>query len=179
MIFKLLLGLLTLLYPLAVYFGLQSFEARYVMPLLMLIMLLRIVTLNKSPLNHWLWLPAIGLLAIWSWLANSDAGLKLYPVVMNYGLMLVFFASLIHPPSLIEQLARIKEKNLPPFGVAYTRQVTKVWCGFFALNGSIALLTVFLSETWWLIYNGLVTYIAMGLLFAGEWLIRQQKLKQL
>jgi uncharacterized membrane protein len=65
------------------------------------------------------------------------------------------------------------EPDLPEEGVRYTRTVTQVWVGFFALNGAIALWTV-LQAGWdaWLIYNGAIAYAAAGLLFAGEYLVR-------
>ncbi len=57
----------------------------------------------------------------------------------------------------------------------YTRRVTQVWCGFFVLNGGLALCTaLWASDAGWALYNGLVAYVLMGLLFAGEWLVRRR-----
>ena len=57
----------------------------------------------------------------------------------------------------------------------YTRRVTQVWCGFFVFNGSLALLTaLYASDGVWMLYNGLLAYVLMGILFAGEWLVRQR-----
>jgi len=59
--------------------------------------------------------------------------------------------------------------------VAYTRRVTQVWCGFFVLNGSVALVTaLWASDATWALYNGLISYCLMGCLFAGEWLVRRK-----
>jgi acyl-coenzyme A synthetase/AMP-(fatty) acid ligase len=56
----------------------------------------------------------------------------------------------------------------------YCRKVTLVWCCFFILNGGIALITVFSgSPAAWSIYNGGVSYVLMGVLFSGEFVIRR------
>jgi uncharacterized membrane protein len=74
---------------------------------------------------------------------------------------------------MIERLARIREPELPAPAIYYTRRVTQVWCLFFALNGVIALITtLWASAAVWTIYNGLVAYLLMGLLFAVEYSVR-------
>ncbi len=99
----------------------------------------------------------------------------LWPVVVNVALLGVFGWSLRHPPSLIERLARREQPDLPASGVRYTRRVTQVWCGFFAVNGSLALATVIHGDrSLWTLYNGGIAYCAMALLFAGEWCLRQR-----
>ena len=51
--------------------------------------------------------------------------------------------------------------------------MTRVWCVFFALNGATAAaLAAWAPWSWWLAYNGAVSYGLMGLLIAGEWLLR-------
>jgi len=51
--------------------------------------------------------------------------------------------------------------------------VTQVWCGFFMLNGGIALATALWSSfEIWSLYNGLIAYLLMGTLFVGEYLVR-------
>jgi uncharacterized membrane protein len=113
------------------------------------------------------------LLVAASMLANHGLPLKLYPVLVSAVLLVLFATSLRHPPSAIERLARLREPQLPPEAVAYTRRVTQVWCGFFVLNGGIALLTAVCgSDATWALYNGLIAYLLMGALFAGEWLVR-------
>jgi uncharacterized membrane protein len=48
-----------------------------------------------------------------------------------------------------------------------------VWCAFFALNGATAAaLAAWAPWSCWLAYNGAVSYGLMGLLIAGEWLLR-------
>jgi uncharacterized membrane protein len=100
-------------------------------------------------------------------------------VLVNLVMLGLFSWTLLSPPSLIERLARLKEPDLPPSGVHYTRRVTQVWCGFFVLNGSIAAYTALYSSlATWTLYNGLISYLLMGLLFGGEFLLRLHVRKQ-
>jgi uncharacterized membrane protein len=110
--------------------------------------------------------------AVW---ANALLPLKLYPVLVNAALLGAFGYSLIFPPSMIERFARMREPDLPPRAIHYTYRVTQIWCGFFVLNGMIAVITaLWASPTTWSVYNGLVAYLLMGLLFAGEYAVRRR-----
>ncbi|NIB44226.1 hypothetical protein HBA55_31795 [Pseudomaricurvus alkylphenolicus] len=172
---KVLLGLVTLLYPLAVYTGLQTFEAQQLIVLLVLLAGLRLLVQGDNPMNHWLWLPILALMALATWITGSDLGLKLYPVLVNLSLLTLFGWSLKFPPSAVERMARLREPDLPDAAIRYTRKVTQVWCAFFCINGTMALLTsLWASTEVWALYNGLIAYLLMALLFAGEWLVRQR-----
>ncbi|MDR6603171.1 putative membrane protein [Achromobacter deleyi] len=104
---------------------------------------------------------------------NSEAWLRWYPVLVNAMMLTVFGISLRVGRPVIEQLARLRHPDLPPEGVRYTRNVTRVWCAFFAANGAIAAsLAAWAPWSWWVAYNGAVSYGLMGLLIAGEWLLR-------
>lgn len=169
----LVLAGLTLAYPLIVYLGLQRFEPRMLAVVLFLIAAARALA---TPQPIWLAAAAgIGLLALVATLGNAVLPLKLYPVLVNAVLCAVFLVSLWRPPSAIERLARLREPDLPPRAVRYTRRVTWVWAGFFVLNGSIALATaLWASDAIWSLYNGLVAYGLIGLVFGIEWLVRQR-----
>lgn len=105
--------------------------------------------------------------------SNAILPLKLYPVIVNIGMLLLFGISLFFPPSFVERIARIKEPDLSDAGVRYTRRVTQVWCVFFVLNGTAAFITAcFMSYEAWSLYNGLIAYLLMGLLFGIEYLFR-------
>ncbi len=170
---KLLLIALSIGYPLLVYVSLGRFEPRWLSLLLCVLALLRAIGSRE---RYWLWIAAVtGLLAGWALLFNAALPLKLYPVLINAGLLLVFGLSLRFGPPVIERLARLREPDLPAAAVAYTRKVTQAWCLFFIFNGSMALATaVWASERVWALYNGLIAYLLMGSLFAGEWLLRQR-----
>jgi uncharacterized membrane protein len=172
------IGLTTLLYPLAVYFGSSYFEPWKLACLLVALLLIRLTASVVK--KHWstpLWIAAIGyaLFIIWS---NELAALRLYPVLVNGLMLLIFGWSLFSPPTVIERIARLQHPDLPPEGIIYTRRVTQVWCGFFIFNGAIALVTaLWASLEIWSLYNGLIAYLLMGIVFGGEYLIRMRTQK--
>lgn len=99
--------------------------------------------------------------------------LQFYPVLINLILLVVFGISLIRPPTMVERLARLREPNLPPAAIIYTRRVTQVWCGFFIVNASISFaIQLWASPATWSLYNGVISYLLIGLLFGGEYLVR-------
>jgi len=169
---KLLTALVVLAYPLLIWYAHGKIEPWLLALVLLALALLRLLTLRLERRYRWLSLAALALaLPALCW--NAMLPLKLYPVAVNLVMLSVFGHSLLHPPSLIERLARLQDPQLPAFAVAYTRRVTQVWCGFFVLNGSIALgLAVWASSALWSLYTGVISYLAMGMLFAGEYLVR-------
>ncbi|CAJ0802751.1 hypothetical protein LMG18090_04333 [Ralstonia mannitolilytica] len=111
-------------------------------------------------------------------ITDSERLLRLYPALVNAGLLLSFAATLRSGPSMIEKFARMRLPDLQPRAVRYTRRVTQVWCGFFALNG---LMAVVAALTWsrgaWALYNGVIAYVLVGVLIAAEaafrhWVVR-------
>ena len=97
---------------------------------------------------------------------------KFYPVVVSAAWLAFFAGSLAGTPA-VERFARMKTPDLPPSAVRYCRRVTVAWCVFFLANGTVALDSALnRSDAWWALYNGLICYIAMGLMFAGEYAVR-------
>lgn len=171
-----LIGLLTALYPAAVYFGLQYLQPRLIALALAAMLLLRLLLLRAGWSKPLL---LVGLayagFAIWS---NQAIALRFYPALVNAMMLTVFAASLFYPPTIVERLARLEQPDLPAQGVLYTRRVTQVWCGFFVVNGAIATVTALWSSFQvWSLYNGLIAYLLMGLLFVGEYWLRQRMMK--
>jgi len=106
-------------------------------------------------------------------LANSTHALRWYPVLISGILLVLFGSSLLYGPPVIERIARLRHPDLPPAAVRYTRKVTQVWCGFFLFNGLVAAATALWAPwSWWTSYNGCISYVLLGLVFAGEWLLR-------
>ncbi|OOF65651.1 hypothetical protein [Rodentibacter sp. Ppn85] len=97
-----------------------------------------------------------------------------YPIIIN-GLMLVIFGiSLWQKQTIIERFARMQTPNLSEKGVRYTRKVTLIWCGFFIFNIAISGITIYFNLLdYWALYNGFISYLLMGILMAGEWIVRQ------
>lgn len=133
------------------------------------------VLMQRLPIAWPLRLGLAGLLIGVSVVSEAELGLRAYPVLVNLAMLSVFATSLWHGMPVIERLARLQEPDLPPAGVRYTRQVTRVWCGFFIMNASIATWTALYADlATWTLYNGLISYGLMGLLFSGEWLVRRR-----
>ncbi len=100
----------------------------------------------------------------------------LYPTVINLMVASTFGISLLYPPSLIERIARRMKHQLNERGIAYTRQVTKVWLGFSLMNASISFLTALHGDLEiWALYNGFISYLLIGSLFIAEYGVRQYK----
>jgi len=166
---------LTLLYPPAIYFGSDYLPAPVLAILLLPLLLLR--GSGGIAVGRWL-IPGVLLLVATAIVSNAVLPLKFYPLLMNLVLLGVFASSLRYPPPIIERIARLRDPDLSPAGVAYTRRVTQVWCGFFIVNGSLALFTtLWASDKVWFWYNGVIVYALIGLLFGGEWLVRQRVMR--
>ena len=181
---KIILSLLVAIYPIAVYFGLQKFEAKFIALALCTLIMLRALfapTIAGIKSKHLIIASSlIGItIAGMSFVQNTDLGIRLYPVVMSVMFLSVFSLSLLYPPSVIERFARVQDPELSDEGTAYCRKVTMVWCIFFLINIIIAGYTALYSslETWSL-YNGFISYLLMGSLFLGEYLYRKFVLKQ-
>jgi acyl-coenzyme A synthetase/AMP-(fatty) acid ligase/uncharacterized membrane protein/3-hydroxymyristoyl/3-hydroxydecanoyl-(acyl carrier protein) dehydratase len=110
---------------------------------------------------------------------NSALILKLYPLLMNILFLAAFGGTLFFPPSMIFRFATMQDKTIigslnEKRVAAYCRKVTVVWCGFFVFNGSMAAWTIFSgSDALWSVYNGGISYILIGVLFAGEFMVRK------
>lgn len=118
---------------------------------------------------------AAAVLLLLGLLGEAELGMRAYPVAVSLILLAVFAGSLFQGMPVIERLARFQEPDLPPEGVRYTRKVTWAWCGFFIVNGGIAAWTALYADlAAWTLYNGCISYLLMGLMFAVEWLCRRR-----
>ena len=163
----------SLAYPVVVYLALGHVSPRWIALLLVVLALARAWVTRES---FWLGAAALAtVLAVASLLGDRWGPLKLYPALVNLVMFGLFAMSLWRGPTVVERLARLRETNFPPAAIAYTRRVTQVWCGFFVVNGLIAVATaLWASAAAWALYNGLLSYVAMGLLMGGEWLVRRR-----
>lgn len=171
---KLVVVILSIAYPFMVYWGLQHYAAAQLLPLLLVLLALRWFTGNRT--GERLVLIAILLLVLAvTFTSGYRLGLKFYPALVNLGFLLLFAGSLLSPPSFVERLARMRDPQLSAAAVAYTTRVTWVWTLFFVVNGSVALATaLWASDEVWMLYNGFVAYLLIGLLAGGEWLVRRR-----
>lgn len=98
---------------------------------------------------------------------------KFYPVIANFTAFAVFFVSSFSEETVIQKFAKMLEGGtLDDFTRNYTRRLTYVWCVFCFLNLSISIATVFMTEKWWALYNGFISYLALGTMFAVEYIVR-------
>ena len=98
--------------------------------------------------------------------------IKLYPPIMNFFIFLIFFSSLFTKETIIQKMARLWEGELEPKVLTYTRNLTVVWCIFLFINFLVSVLTVFMSDKIWFIYNGCISYFLVGTLFIIEYCYR-------
>ncbi|EMW6581797.1 MULTISPECIES: COG4648 family protein [Enterobacter] len=182
-VIPLLTGLMLLAWPFLIGFGLTHNSLPWLLPVMALLLLLRLrqARRNTGPMRYVVQCVALAGIALCaaSYLLKTHQWLLFYPVVVNLVMLAVFGGSLWTAMPLVERLARLREPNLPPEGVRYTRRVTLVWCGFFIGNGAMAMYTVLHGDMHlWTLWNGMVAYILMGTLMAAEWLVRQRVIKK-
>ena len=116
---------------------------------------------------------------------NKKIFLKLYSVVISATMLFVFGSSLFFKPNIIFRFACLGDKTIKGSSFesqvnAYCKKVTVVWCVFFILNGSVSAFTALydfgndaLNDKIWSVYNGGISYVLMGLLFAVEFVVRK------
>jgi uncharacterized membrane protein len=177
------LSILLISYPFLVYFGLQYLEPRYVGLLVLVLLVLRFLTVHKQ--ITWKNLKPLIVITVASstlclmiMVLNQTTLLRFYPVLINLVLLLIFVSTLIKPPSMIERFARLTNPDLPEQAISYTRIVTLIWCSFLAFNATVAaIISVYATLEIWTLYNGLIAYLLMGLIFIIEYVVRQFKIK--
>tara|TARA_R100000005_G_scaffold88808_1_gene58971 strand:+ start:4589 stop:5170 length:582 start_codon:yes stop_codon:yes gene_type:complete len=173
----LLLVLISLAYPFVVYFGLMRFSPLVVGLALVAFLLLRIALQRgrriggRSEAGLYLFILGAVLLLL---LLDELLAVKAYPVLISLSFAALFGFSLISPPPIIERIARAMEGELDDHAIRYTRRVTEAWVVFFLLNAAVSLWTAFYASLEiWTLYNGFVSYLLIGLMFGGEYLLRQ------
>ena len=171
----LLLGVLGVAYPVLVYFGLSAFSPQFILIGLLIVVLLRAVTFvfAKRYAAAGLAVLVAGIVAIGG-IASELLAIRFYPVAVSLTMGSVFTVTLFTGQPMVERLARIRIPDLDAYSIAYTRKLTKVWIGFFAVNAMIATWTaLYASMETWTLYNGFLSYLLIGILFIGEWPVRR------
>ncbi|WP_017801806.1 hypothetical protein [Winslowiella toletana] len=180
---RILWWLITLGWPFLVWLAITHPQLHWLIPLLALLFLLRLLGLRRSggAFSRAAQLLALAgvALCLASYLLRSHQLLLWYPVAVSAVMLLLFGGSLFSAMPMVERLARIREPQLPPPAIRWTRRVTQIWCLFFIFNGSVATATCLAGNLhWWTLWNGIISYLLMGLLMAGEWLLRQRIRRQ-
>ncbi len=178
-VFKGIIIILMVIYPFLVGWSLSHGHFLWVSVILIVLGIVRLFSQGNHLMMPLTWFAILcGSLSL---LLKDHAWLKMYPVLMSVGAGIIFASTLIKPPSMIERFARLAEPDLPESGVIWTRKVTIVWCIFFVMNALVALYSVlFAPMRFWVIYNGFISYVLMGILLLGEFILRkrQQRINQ-
>ncbi|MDH3602368.1 MAG: hypothetical protein OEU26_22365 [Candidatus Tectomicrobia bacterium] len=170
------------LYPLAMYAGLRTFSPRLVAILFGLMVIVGTVLKKRAPYTLRLLAPVIGvmLLCLISAFLNRSHFMLYLPVLISVNLLISFGYTLFQPPSMVAIFAqRATAMTFNEEQLRYCRQVTLIWVIFFVFNGTVAGLTACCAALEvWSLYNGLIAYGAMGLLFATELFYRHWRFRR-
>lgn len=174
---SLLLAAFGALYPFLVYAALGRVPAGALVLVAMALLMARIASCRgrraAAPL-----VPALAAVALATGglaLADADTAARAYPVLMSLGIAGAFGLSLVRPPTLVESFAALTDPDPSPAARAYMRKVTIAWTLFLLANAVMSAATVALGDLeLWTLYNGLLSYLLMGTMFAVELAIRRR-----
>jgi len=106
--------------------------------------------------------------------------IKLYPVLANFSYTVIFLTTVIYPPTLAFDIALLIDKSVKnsaaekPMEI-FCRKASIVWCVFFSVDTLLAIITLFIypddpekSMNIWGLYNGLVTYLIIAVIFVSQ-----------
>ncbi|MFZ9036084.1 MAG: hypothetical protein ACO2ZM_08205 [Francisellaceae bacterium] len=176
---------LAFFYPFVVYFSLMH-SIRLAALVVVVLMSLRIMTIkrHKKGISQ----GNIGLMAgcvfgivlgLLSMLTAESGFIRFYPVAISLIMLTLFMITLFNPPNMIYRIAsftgRIDDGSE---ALAYTRKITLIWCVFFVINATIAVLSMLAPISLWTLYNGFISYMIMGGLLIGEGLYRHLRLQK-
>lgn len=163
-------------YPPLVYLGMSAVSPTALAALGLGLLALRLAAVRRSAeVAHWMvaFLLAVIVLAV-SLILAPELAVKAYPVLVSLAVAGVFAVSLLFPPTVVERIARLREPDLAAAGVAYTRRVTGIWLAFLLGNAAVSAATgLWGTLEIWTLWNGLLSYVLMGGLFAGELMYRK------
>jgi uncharacterized membrane protein len=134
-----------------------------------------LVTTAREHLLEVLKLPAIAVaFALVGAATRRHELLLLLPSATQLGFAWTFGASLRSGRTpLVERFARMQIAAPTPDEVAYCRRVTQVWAVFLAFSAAAGLaLACWASPEVWTLFTGVVTYVLVAALFAGEYAVR-------
>jgi uncharacterized membrane protein len=189
---RVLFGALIILYPVLVFSALVIFKLsiRY-LSILIILLAIAYAFVNRSHYHgrHPVFifispfiLFSIGIVCLaTTFLIDSDALSKtifeIYPALADLVYITIFGTSLFIPPTIVYSFINVFDKKLTEhlekaYFENYCHKCTIYWCIFFIVDFIISLITAFFgSDLVWGVYNGGITYVLMGLLFVGEYVI--------
>ncbi len=162
------------LYPFIIYFGIRVLPPSFFGFALAVLLLIRFGFVR--PEERASAVPALVLLltyAVAATVVGSARMLLYYPALVNFVLCAVFASSFRQDEPLLLRIMRARGVTMHAHIPPYLTRLTAVWATFFALNGLIAVWTTTASMEIWTIYNGMISYLLIAALMAGEWLFRR------
>jgi len=177
-------AVLGFLFPFLVYLGIRKDATLTVTLLILGMAVIHFAGIAGKPEKHQitgryhriLVFVAVLIMAGFFWWSGDFAVVKMYPLLITGSFFAVFAGSLLPGRTpVIELFASItvKKEERDDFFRKYCRKVTHVWCVFFIINGSISAYTaVCCSDETWILYNGMISYILLGMMFGGEYAVR-------
>ncbi len=170
------------LYPLAMYVGLKTFSPRFVAVFCGSMVVVGTVLKQRNQHTLRLLAPVSGvmLLCLISAFFNQSHVMLYLPALISLNLLISFGYTLFRPPSMAAIFAqRATTMTFNEEQLRYCRLVTLIWVIFFVFNGTVAGLTACCKTLEvWSLYNGLIAYGAMGLLFTAELFYRHWRFRR-
>ena len=166
-----------IVYPPLVYFSMPILSPKVLVLIGLALIALRFFSVRQKPdaktEKRVFFVAALGLITLL--FINARFAVQAYPVIVSLSVAALFGVSLFFPPTVVERIARLTEPDLSPHGVVYTRKVTAVWIVFLIANACVSAATaVWGTLAQWMLWNSLLSYLCMGVLFTGEWIVRQR-----
>ncbi|MBV9250642.1 MAG: hypothetical protein JO227_15515 [Acetobacteraceae bacterium] len=159
-------------YPFAVYFGSGRVPPGAFAALALALIFLRL-RLFRSARPFMPALLCAGVTIAGLGLADASIAIRAYPIAVALVFAFAFGWSLLHPPSLAEQLASPGSRP-EPAARSYLARVSLAWCIFLLINAALS------AASWasgdlrlWTFYNGFASYVLIGLMFGGEYAVRR------
>ena len=170
---KIFFGLFVFAYPFMIFYALQQDIAiRFLGFVLLMIVGLSFIN-NRNKYLFMLGLTFCFLIIFF----NQEIFLKLYPVLMNASVCAIFALSLRKTPLITQFAQKMCKEPLDAKTLTYTKDATMAWAIFMLINTILSLITVFLSNEIWTLYNGFISYILIGIMMLTEYIIRKGKEK--
>ncbi len=176
--------LIVVTYPVLVYLGMSHLSTRalgfLLLALVLPALLLRLRGQKREHLKAVLPLP-LGVIALLllSAIIEDHRFNRCRSDLMSVVLLCGILRSVGVRIPLIERFARLQTDDLSAEEVRYCRMVTITWCAFFTLNALLTLaLALFAPLAWWAFHTSLTSYLAMGTLFAAEYVLRKYRFRR-
>ncbi|HCU06380.1 MAG TPA: Clp protease [Holosporales bacterium] len=165
-----LLSTIPFTYVLWVYLFKDTILLHWVTLIFVMLLLLKTVFFPNNKLRTQVWMVQIIFILIsvaFLFILNPERLPYLYPVIISLSVASGFMYTLYKPPYMIETFMRFRKENLTQREVTYAKNLTIIWAFFSVANAGISLGSLWISMDFWILYNGLISYVLMGILFAG------------